>query len=135
YLPIEYVSPLDWRNRRVLGFDMLSEAARRVAIERSVESGEASLSGPLILRQEVDVDIQSGVLLYLPVFRPGLPVNTAEQRRSALLGMVHGAFRGHDLIDGILGTQARSFDIVLKDSQATDLQLATGESKTNGWLP
>lgn len=135
YLPIEYVSPLDWRNRRALGFDMLSETARRVAIERSIETGEASLSGPLILRQEVEVDVQSGVLLYLPVFRPGMPVNTAEQRRSALLGMVHGAFRSHDLIDGILGTQARSFYIVLKDPQATDLQLITGEPRSNGWRP
>lgn len=51
YLPIDYVSPVDWRNRRVLGFDMLSEAVRRTAIERSVETGEASLSAPLILRQ------------------------------------------------------------------------------------
>ena len=135
YLPIDYVSPVDWRNRRVLGFDMLSEAVRRTAIERSVETGEASLSAPLILRQEVDVDVQSGVLLYLPVFRPGLPVNTAEQRRSALLGLVHGAFRSHDLIDGILGAQSRLFDIILKDLQATDLQMISGETKVNGWQP
>ena len=135
YLPIDYVSPVDWRNRRVLGFDMLSETVRRTAIERSVETGEASLSAPLILRQEVDVNVQSGVLLYLPVFRPGLPVNTVEQRRSALLGMVHGAFRSHDLIDGILGAQSRLFDIILKDLQTTDLQLISGETKTNGWQP
>ena len=36
YLPIDYVSPLDWRNRRVLGFDMFSEAIRRQAIELSL---------------------------------------------------------------------------------------------------
>ncbi|MDG9759013.1 MULTISPECIES: CHASE domain-containing protein [Pseudomonadaceae] len=50
YLPIDYVSPLDWRNRRVLGFDMFSEAIRRQAIERSLESGDASLSGPVASR-------------------------------------------------------------------------------------
>ena len=50
YLPIDYVSPLDWRNRRVLGFDMLSDAIRRQAIERSLESGDASLSGPVASR-------------------------------------------------------------------------------------
>jgi PAS domain S-box-containing protein len=135
YLPIDYVSPLDWRNRRVLGFDMLSEAVRRAAIERSIDTGDASLSGPLILRQEVDVNVQSGVLLYLPVFRPGLPVNTAEQRRAALLGMVHGGFRSQDLMDGILGSQTRLFDIILKDPQATDLQLLSGETQANGWHP
>ncbi|HIQ42782.1 MAG TPA: response regulator [Pseudomonas oleovorans] len=135
YLPIDYVSPLDWRNRRVLGYDMLSETVRRTAVERSVDTGEASLSGPLVLRQEVDVNVQSGVLLYLPVYRPGVPVNSAEQRRAALLGLVHGAFRSHDLIEGILGRQTRLFDIQLKDPRATDLQLLSQEVGVNDWSP
>lgn len=135
YLPIDYVSPLDWRNRRVLGFDMLSEAIRRDAIERSIDSGEASLSGPVVLRQEIDVNVQQGILLFLPVFRPGLPLNSAEQRRAALLGVVHGAFRSHDLMEGILGSQTRRFDIVLKDLQAQDIQLLSGETQANGWKP
>ena len=29
YLIVDYIHPLDWRNRRVLGFDMLSEQTRR----------------------------------------------------------------------------------------------------------
>ncbi|MBH3337953.1 response regulator [Pseudomonas mendocina] len=135
YLPIDYVSPLDWRNRRVLGFDMLSEPTRLDAIERSIESGEASLSGPVVLRQEIDVNVQQGVLLFLPVFRPGVPLNTAEQRREALLGVVHGAFRSHDLMEGILGAQTRLFDIVLTDLQAPDTDLLAGESQPNGWQP
>ncbi len=135
YLPIDYVSPLDWRNRRVLGFDMLSEEGRRAAIERSVQTGDASLSRPLVLRQEVDVNVQSGVLLYLPVFRPGMPINTVEQRWAALLGMVHGAFRSQDLMDGILGAQMRLFDIILRDEQASDLQMLSGETLANGWRP
>ncbi|WP_212631373.1 response regulator [Pseudomonas sp. KB-10] len=135
YLPIDYVSPLDWRNRRVLGFDMLSESARQEAIERSIESGEASLSGPVVLRQEIDINVQQGVLLFLPVFRPGVPLNTAEQRREALLGVVHGAFRSHDLMEGILGSQTRHFDIVLVDLQAPDSHLLNGESVPDGWQP
>jgi len=135
YLPIDYVSPLDWRNRRVLGFDMLSEATRLDAIERSIESGEASLSGPVVLRQETDVNVQQGVLLFLPVFRPGVALNTVEQRRGALLGVVHGAFRSHDLMEGILGSQTRRFDIVLADMQAPDTYLLSAESPADGWQP
>jgi PAS domain S-box-containing protein len=52
-----------------------------------------------------------------------------------LLGLVHGAFRSHDLIDGILGAQGRLFDIILKDLHATDLQMISGETKVNGWQP
>ena len=135
YLPIDYVSPLDWRNRRVLGFDMLSEATRLDAIERSIESGEASLSGPVVLRQETDVNVQQGVLLFLPVFRPGVALNTVEQRREALLGVVHGAFRSHDLMEGILGSQTRRFDIVLADLQAPDTYLLSAGSAADGWQP
>lgn len=125
HLFVDYVSPLDWRNRRVLGFDMLSERVRQVTIERAIETGETSLSGPLVLRQETDVNPQRGVLLFLPVFRPGLPLNTVEQRREALLGMVHGAFRSHDLIEGILGLQSRNFDILLQDLQVADSPLVS----------
>lgn len=135
YLPIDYVSPLDWRNRRVLGFDMLSEETRLDAIERSIESGEASLSGPVVLRQETDVNVQQGVLLFLPVFRPGVALNTVEQRREALLGVVHGAFRSHDLMEGILGSQTRRFDIVLADLQAPDTYLLSAGSAADGWQP
>lgn len=135
YLPIDYVSPLDWRNRRVLGFDMLSEATRLDAIERSIESGEASLSGPVVLRQETDVNVQQGVLLFLPVFRPGVALNTVEQRREALLGVVHGAFRSHDLMEGILGSQTRRFDIVLADLQAPDTYLLSAGSAADGGQP
>ncbi|HBZ92861.1 MAG TPA: hybrid sensor histidine kinase/response regulator, partial [Pseudomonas sp.] len=68
-------------------------------------------------------------------FRPGVPLNTAEQRREALLGVVHGAFRSHDLMEGILGSQTRLFDIVLTDLRAPDTDLLAGESQPNGWQP
>ncbi|WP_277373918.1 CHASE domain-containing protein [Pseudomonas sp. AA-38] len=123
YLPIDYVSPLDWRNRRALGFDMFSETVRQAAIERAIETGEASLSGPVVLRQETEINQQPGVLLFLPVFQSGKALNTAQERRAALLGLVHGAFRIHDLIEGILGLQSRRFDIVLADRQASDSPL------------
>ncbi|MGG2399005.1 response regulator [Pseudomonas sp. SH1-B] len=135
YLPIDYVSPLDWRNRRVLGFDMLSEASRQQSIERSLETGDASLSGPVVLRQETDVNVQQGVLLFLPVFRQGVPLNTFEQRREALLGIIHGAFRSHDLMEGILAAQGRLFDVHLKDQGAPDVALLDGFLPDDGWEP
>jgi CHASE1-domain containing sensor protein len=41
YLAVEFINPLDWRNRRVLGFDMYSEATRRAAIAQARDNGEA----------------------------------------------------------------------------------------------
>lgn len=115
YILVQYSSPLDWRNRRTLGFDMLTEEVRRQALDMARDTGEASLTGPIRLRQETDQEVQSGLLLYMPVYRPEAPVITTEERRAALLGIVCGAFRVHDLMDGILGTQNTLYSIDLKD--------------------
>ncbi|WAC43167.1 CHASE domain-containing protein [Pseudomonas sp. SL4(2022)] len=132
YLLIDYISPLDWRNRRVLGFDMLSEAVRRAAVEQAMDTGVATLSAPVILRQETAENVQAGVLLYLPVYQPGKPLSTREERRAAVLGMLHAAFRSHDLMAGILGAQSSRFSIRLRDQQAPDTVLLSGEEQTAG---
>ncbi|BAN50514.1 response regulator [Metapseudomonas resinovorans] len=133
YLIVQFSSPLDWRNRRVLGYDMLSEAVRRDAVDRARDSGEASLTGPLKLKQETEQQAQNGVLLYMPVYRPDAPITTAEERRAALLGMVCGAFRVEDLMGGILGAQSSLYRIDLKD--LGDGGVALLEKPGNGRVP
>ncbi|NQD92667.1 PAS domain S-box protein, partial [Pseudomonas sp. CrR25] len=115
YVLIDYISPLDWRNRRVVGYDMFSEPVRRAAIELASSSGDPILTAPVTLRQETQEDAQRSVLLYLPVYRQGMPLTSAEERRAALQGVIYGAFRSHDLMVGILGLQSRLFDIAIKD--------------------
>src|SRR3546814_8428483 len=39
YVVTDYIHPTDWRNRRVLGFDLFSEATRREAIISTRNSG------------------------------------------------------------------------------------------------
>jgi PAS domain S-box-containing protein len=115
YLIIDYINPLDWRNRRVLGYDMLTEGARRQAIELARDNGEAVLTAPLRLRQETGENRQSGVLLFMPVYRAGVPTANVEERRAALLGMVLGAFRLEDLMRGILNGRSTHYQIGLLD--------------------
>ncbi|MFI8382010.1 response regulator [Pseudomonas sp. NPDC079086] len=128
YLLIDYISPLDWRNRRVLGFDLLSEDVRRATVEQAIDTGQAILSAPVTLRQETEANAPGGVLLFLPVYQPSMPQSTAEERRAAFLGMVHGAFRSRDLMEGILGVQSQRFDVVIKDQQALKTPLLSAEA-------
>ncbi|BCG26903.1 hypothetical protein TUM18999_50940 [Pseudomonas tohonis] len=127
YLIVDYTSPLDWRNRRTLGFDMLSEPVRAQAIQSARESGDARLSGPVRLKQETEQDQQSGVLLYMPVYRPDAPVTTVEERREAFIGAVAGAFRLHDLVEGILGNRGRLYRVGLSDVEAQVPLLAAAD--------
>ena len=64
YVVTDYIHPTDWRNRRVLGFDLFSEATSREAIISSRDSGNPVLTGPLRLKQETEQNVQSGVLLF-----------------------------------------------------------------------
>ncbi len=68
YTGIAFLEPLDWRNRRAIGYDMYSEKNRREAMNRAMETGKVSISSKVVLRQETDKDIQSGFLMYFPVF-------------------------------------------------------------------
>ncbi|OIR04975.1 phytochrome-like protein cph1 [mine drainage metagenome] len=102
YTSIIYLEPFEGRNLRAFGYDMFSEPVRRKAMELSRDNDLAELSGKVLLVQETKEDIQPGTLMYVPVYRNGMPVNTVKQRRAAILGWVYSPYRMTDLMKGIL---------------------------------
>lgn len=102
YSAIVYLEPFSGRNLRAFGYDMLTEPVRRAAMEQARDSGLAVLSGKVRLVQETETNVQPGVLMYVPVYRSGAPLQTIEQRRAALLGWVYSPYRMNDLMSGIL---------------------------------
>ncbi len=103
YTSIIYLEPFSGRNLKAFGYDMFSEPIRRKAMELARDSNITTLSGKVILVQETDKDIQAGTLMYVPVYRNGMPVSTIEQRRAAIRGWVYSPYRMNDLVQGILG--------------------------------
>lgn len=103
YTSIIYLEPFSGRNLRAFGYDMFSEPIRRKAMEIARDSNVAMLSGKVVLVQETSKDVQAGTLMYVPVYKNGLPVNTVEQRRAAIIGWVYSPYRMTDLMHGILG--------------------------------
>jgi PAS domain S-box-containing protein len=102
YTSIIYLEPFEGRNLRAFGFDMFSEPVRRAAMERARDTGKAALSGKVELVQETGKEVQAGTLMYFPVYRNGVPLNTLEQRRAALVGWTYSPYRMQDLMGGIL---------------------------------
>ncbi len=115
---ILYLEPEDGRNRRALGFDMLREPVRRAAMEQARDTGHTTVSGRVRLLQENGLDEQWGVLMYVPVYRHGVALQTPEQRRAALQGWVYAPFRMGDLMSGAVGHEER---------QAVSLSIFDGE--------
>jgi signal transduction histidine kinase len=103
YTSIIYLEPFSGRNLRAFGYDMFSEPIRRKAMEISRDSDYAILSGKVILVQETNEGIQSGTLMYVPVYQNGMKINTVEERQAAIKGWVYSPYRMEDLMNGILG--------------------------------
>ena len=105
YTSILYIEPLDRQNQRALGYDMFTEPVRRAAMERARDIGEPAASGMVTLVQELsEARPQPGFLIYVPVYRNRMPLDTVEERRAALTGYVYSPFKVDDLLNGILGT-------------------------------
>ena len=107
YAPIVLLEPLRGRNLRAFGFDMYSEPKRREAMQRAARTGLPAISGAVTLVQETEQDVQSGFLMYLPLF-------TGSDRRE-LRGFIYSPYRTGDLMYGILGDLPSDIDYRLTD--------------------
>lgn len=102
YSSILYLEPMDKRNMAAIGYDMFSEPTRRAAMQTATDSGQASISKRVTLLQEIDEDVQPGILMYLPLYKKCVKLDTIEERRKALVGFVYSPFRMNDLMSKIV---------------------------------
>ena len=115
YHAIVYLEPFEGRNLRAFGFDMHSEPKRSAAMDSARDSGRPAITAPVVLVQETDRDVQPGFLMYVPVYRRGMPLDTVSERQRALRGFVYAPFRSKDLMGGILGSQFKDLDYWVYD--------------------
>jgi len=114
YTAITHIEPFGGRNLRAFGYDMYSEPVRRSAMAAARDSGQAALSGKVVLVQEAS-NPQAGVLMYLPVYRAGMPAATVDERRAAILAWVYAPFRMNDLMRGVGGAHAADLEVQIFD--------------------
>jgi PAS domain S-box-containing protein len=118
YTSIIYLEPFTWRNQRAFGYDMYTEATRHDAMDKAKDEGITTIAAKIILVQETDKDKQSGMLMYVPIYRQGAPTGTIEERRKAIRGFVYSPIRMNDFIYGTLGKlpQNVAFELYANDS-------------------
>jgi PAS domain S-box-containing protein len=103
HTPIVYLEPFRDRNLAAFGYDMFAEPVRRQALLQAAESGQTRITDKVKLRQETHGKMQAGILMYVPLYRPGEPRRSPRQRLQALKGFVYSPYRMDDLMRGILG--------------------------------
>lgn len=119
YHAIVFLEPLDWRNKRAIGFDMFSEPIRREAMERARDTGLPAATSVVRLVQETEMDTQSGFLIYIPVYGDGPTPTTVNERRKRLRGFVYSPFRATDLFESVLASRL--------PNELVDIEIFDGE--------
>lgn len=113
---IIYLEPFDESNQRAFGYDMFTDSSRNKAMKIARDTGKPALTSGIILVQETVDQVQKGFNLYLPIYKNDQKINTVEERRENIMGMVYCPFRVNDLMDGILGDNFGDLSIAIYDS-------------------
>ena len=135
YSSITHIEPFSGLNLRALGFDMLTDPTRRAAMERARDSGAAAASGKVRLIQENGRNVQSGFVMYIPVYRRGAATATVAERRAGLIGWVGAPFRMDDLMAGIGGERSSEVSLDIYDGAGTIADRQLFSSAGSGGQP
>jgi CHASE1-domain containing sensor protein len=115
YIPVYYLESVRG-NKRSLGFDAASDPTRREALNRARDTGQPTATDPLTLIQ--DIEREGGFVVFLPIYKPGRPQNSPQERRLNLQGYVSGAFRIRDMMTTALkGAKTEDIEIRLYDAR------------------
>lgn len=99
YLVVDYVEPMEG-NAAALGLDQSVNQAVIHALDAALLSGRPASTAGIRLAQ-IAPDSR-GLLVLQPVYRQGVPADTPEQRRAALLGDTSMVLYVGELVDKIL---------------------------------
>jgi PAS domain S-box-containing protein len=95
---------------------LAGQPAMSEAADRAASSGIAALTQPVQLGPQDDLG--AGFLLLQPVYRIGLPLGDARERRAALRGFVFTLFQARGLLADLTPSQGRRMDLTLYEGSA-----------------
>lgn len=115
YMPISFIEPEEI-NAAAVGLDVAHELNRRTAALASRDTGDAQITGPIVLVQ--DAGATPGFLFYAPFSRGGVPAELGD-RQNRIDGVVYAPFVVRKLLDGLLAKDLRHTSISISDAGET----------------
>ncbi|MHB8472487.1 MAG: putative bifunctional diguanylate cyclase/phosphodiesterase [Gammaproteobacteria bacterium] len=117
YLINDYVEPMSG-NREIFGRDMSADEQRAQAIARARDTGEITMTAPLILG-DASPALARGVVIMLPIYRNGVSTATLAGRRAAFDGVVFARLEAAALFGELLDTKTAQ-SLFIKVTDVTD---------------
>ena len=96
YYPIFYIEPME-NHRAAVGFNLGAVPSYMEAMQKALSTGEAAASAWRSLAY--DTGEQFGFLLFVPIYKNGVPHRTFEERRMSLQGFTMAMFRLDTLVE------------------------------------
>ncbi|MGC8603421.1 MAG: PAS domain S-box protein, partial [Desulfomonilaceae bacterium] len=119
YTSIIYIEPFDHRNQRAFGYDMFTEPTRRTAMEKARDTGKPQITGKVKLVQEIDKDVQTGFVMYMPLYKNGDVISTSRDNKAKLFGYIGCPFRMRNFVDGVFGDKLQDVELKIFDRDNT----------------
>lgn len=108
YALTRFSEPLTNRSLQTPSNDPLTDPVRSKAMLQARDTGQATITARTILMRDSERP-QAGFVVYVPVYRPGAPINNTQERQAALQGYVAAGVRTGELIDGLVGDNLPSY--------------------------
>jgi two-component sensor histidine kinase len=128
--PVAMFAPATALNRRALGYDMYSDAARAAAMAEAELTLRPAASGRIVLVQETS-GTAPAFAIYMPVFRMDRPDDTGAGDLAArqLAGFVYTPFRAREFLDSAIDRAGQNrFGVRLYDGEVSTGHLLVAHS-------
>lgn len=137
YYIVTYIEPFEG-NEDAFGFDLFSNSPRRAGLEEAMDMNKPVATAPIRLVQEKGE--QKGFLIFLPVYKNNMPIETVEEKREALIGYISAVFRAGDLLSALLrnidATKGLNIDIFdSTDDLGEKSKLVSHKYEENSYQP
>ena len=99
------------------GADLGAEVVRRQTAIQARDEGVPMMTPCLRLR--LDINEPTGFLLFRPVYKRGVPLETVEQRRANFEAWVYAPFVYENFFNGVLGNLQRQVDVEIFEGDQT----------------
>jgi signal transduction histidine kinase len=101
-------------DKAAYGLDLFANPARRDAMQRARDTGTLAMTSPLLLhvdRNNTEPQAVQAVVLFYPVYTPGMATKTVADRRANIAGYVYTAYRIQDMLKavGLTGSKQSAF--------------------------
>ena len=124
--PVAMFAPATALNRRALGYDMYSDAARAAAMAEAELTLRPAASGRIVLVQETS-GTAPAFAIYMPVFRMDRPA--ADPAARQLAGFVYTPFRAREFLDSAIDRAGQNrFGVRLYDGEVSTGHLLVAHS-------